>query len=551
MMNKILLFLVTIFSFFIFTISVSAAAQVTASVTGVNVSVNISGAGAGSEVTIVISAPNDSLPTGPVLQIANVQASGSGSASFSFELPEIAPTGVYTIKISNLNLSSETTFSFTNNLLITELNKTTDTNEIRRLIEEYGETADLNMTDYFILPPNAQAKIIEAVKKEKGSGSITEARLMEVFNLSLAIASVASSDSNESGDLSIVTILRKHGSVLGINFDSGDYMLLSAEAKTNFRALFSNNDYVTAENMRNEFSDNILIAYFRNSSWPTIQSYIDLSAKTRLSLDLGSKYQALNDKSLPFKAVVTVKNTISSVADVNRIFNDAVNTAYNAQQGGSIVISGTGGGGGGSSVSMGREFTDIGKPEPIITTEDVNFSDLFEAEWAIEYIERLYELEIVNGVGDNKFSPNAPVTREQFLKMILLAFGYEVKEGKTSFSDAAEDSWYAPYVFTALDAGIVNGISETEFGTGMEISRQDMVVMLNRILEAKGTELEKADNGSFYDDNEIADYAKDAVYKMTTNSIVSGIGDNIFSPLTSATRAAAAKVISLSMDMLQ
>ena len=549
-MNKKIALLITIFSFFIFTSSAFAALGVTASISGTGVAVNISGAAADSDIAIVVYAPNDSLPTGPVLQIKDTKANSGGAVVFNFSLPEIAPTGTYIVKVSGQKISAETTFSYTNTLLIDRLGQVNSESEIKSLIENYGETAALNMSDYWILPAQNQAKIITAIKNGKGSGSLTDTKLVEIFDKALAIESVAASNSSATGELSIIEVLNKHSRVLEINLASSDYNLLTDEGKANFRSLFANKDYQTIENLQTAFSDTALIAYFRNSSWPGIQSYTALSSAYRLSFDLGYKYQGLNDKSLPFKAIVNQKNTIAAVSDIVRIFNESVNIEYDNQGNGSGGVSGNNGGSSGGSVSMGRELTGSDIPTPIVVEDEGLFKDLEEAPWAIEYIERLYAMEVVNGVGDNLFSPNTSVTREQFLKMIMLAFDYEIESGDTSFIDINSEEWYAPYVNTGVKSGIINGMSETEFGTGREISRQDMVVILMRALSANGAELLRGDVDIYSDDSEISDYAKEAVYTMTSCGVINGMGDNLFAPAATATRAAASKVVAISIDIL-
>ena len=44
-----------------------------------------------------------------------------------------------------------------------------------------------------------------------------------------------------------------------------------------------------------------------------------------------------------------------------------------------------------------------------------------------------------------------------------------------TFADVNENEWYARSVNIAKNAGIVNGIGGGKFGTGMSITREDMV----------------------------------------------------------------------------
>lgn len=55
------------------------------------------------------------------------------------------------------------------------------------------------------------------------------------------------------------------------------------------------------------------------------------------------------------------------------------------------------------------------------------FVDLSGYSWAEQAINDMADLGILNGVGDNKFSPQGNVTRQEFLAMVLRAFGGEEK----------------------------------------------------------------------------------------------------------------------------
>ena len=125
--------------------------------------------------------------------------------------------------------------------------------------------------------------------------------------------------------------------------------------------------------------------------------------------------------------------------------------------------------------------------------------------------------------------------------MLVLSLGIEAG-GETSFGDVESTAWYAPYVAAAVKAGIVNGISDTEFGIGRSISRQDMAVMTHRALEKLSIDVEPGASHIFTDGDEIAGYAKDAIDILSGAGILSGDGGK-FAPADSLTREQAAKVL--------
>ena len=74
--------------------------------------------------------------------------------------------------------------------------------------------------------------------------------------------------------------------------------------------------------------------------------------------------------------------------------------------------------------------------------------------------------------------------------------------------------------------------------------------MIVRILDGKNIPATQTTE-TFEDDNNISDYAKDAVYKVRDAGIINGYNNNQFSPATSLTRAEAATVIIKLLNILQ
>lgn len=170
------------------------------------------------------------------------------------------------------------------------------------------------------------------------------------------------------------------------------------------------------------------------------------------------------------------------------------------------------------------------------------FDDIDNFAWASEAILQLYKMGVVDGKGDRIFAPSDNVTREEFAKMITLAFNMNLQPDEYNFLDVTEADWSYPYVRTAVAADITNGISETLFGKGMNITRQDLCTMAYKALNAVNYS-GQAGQIAFSDNEAISDYAKDAVAILVGEGVISGYGDNSFKPQGYATRAEAAKII--------
>ena len=106
--------------------------------------------------------------------------------------------------------------------------------------------------------------------------------------------------------------------------------------------------------------------------------------------------------------------------------------------------------------------------------------------------------------------------------------------------DVYSDDWYAPYVSAAMNAGIVFGNDNGEFMPASNITRQDMAVMICRAFNITYPGITEA---VFDDMNLVSDYAKESVFCLYKNSVISGKGNGLFAPVDNATRAEAAQII--------
>jgi len=182
-----------------------------------------------------------------------------------------------------------------------------------------------------------------------------------------------------------------------------------------------------------------------------------------------------------------------------------------------------------------------------IAYRDVRFSDVAEKDWYAGAIEYLAAREVVNGSGDGRFLPEQAVTRAEFLVMAMNAFGIAADESAAdNFADAGNE-YYTPYLAAAKRLGLVNGLGDNRFAPEAGITRQDMAVMLYRISKAANVQLPPAENRSdlnrFSDAAGVADYATEAMSTFLRAGIVNGVGQGLLAPNGETTRAMAAQMI--------
>ncbi len=232
---------------------------------------------------------------------------------------------------------------------------------------------------------------------------------------------------------------------------------------------------------------------------------------------------------------------MSSIEDIAEAFLDCIEDADKEPSKGS---GGTGGGGGGGSASIKVEQPLVQeiKEESAVNTS-LPFADLDTVPWAVESITYLADKGVISGKSKLVFEPDSNVKREEFIKMVVLAFGIE-NEAATdcSFEDVLSTDWFRPYVALGVECGIVKGVNEYFFGSGMNITRQDIAVMLCRAAEYKGITLSGMPK-AFADGETVSDYARESVDKISAAGAAGGDENGNFMPHSFATRAEAAKMI--------
>lgn len=284
----------------------------------------------------------------------------------------------------------------------------------------------------------------------------------------------------------------------------------------------------------------------------TMDSWTDLRALTpKFTLSQGAELYLNGEKQISGESKVDFSKSVSYKVVSEDLKTEAEysvgvkNPKESQTSGGGKSSGGGGGGGGGASVFAPTKPVEN---KPDTKDDEKTFYDLDGFEWAKDYINSLSSKKVINGFGDGTFKPGNKVTREEFVKMLVTAFDLE-GDTDLKFKDVDSTHWAYEYIKKAVSAGVVNGISDTEFGINTAISRQDMAVMAYRAAKKVGklNNIEP-DKNNFSDESDIADYAKDAIAYMKSAGIINGVGENMFNPLGTATRAETAVVISKIID---
>ena len=288
-----------------------------------------------------------------------------------------------------------------------------------------------------------------------------------------------------------------------------------------------NKSFSNTSEFENKFNEACVLAVVKNpNGYGNVKNALEYFAK-----DIG-----IDIKKGSVKVYTLLQNKdYKSYSDLRDAFNMYVNETSTLKP----APSGGGGGGGGSSSVTPYNPGTENKPETVADEKVKSFSDMEGYGWAKEAVDALIDKDIVSGKEPGKFYPADPITRSEFVKLVVNAFNIGDSNESLTFSDADESRWDYNYISAAYGAGIINGLSSDYFGCVLPITRQDIAVIINRVKNAEGGEL--ADR--FADDRQIAEYAYNSVYSLRFAGIINGDESNRFNPNDQATRAEAAVMI--------
>lgn len=175
------------------------------------------------------------------------------------------------------------------------------------------------------------------------------------------------------------------------------------------------------------------------------------------------------------------------------------------------------------------------------------FRDVPSSHWAKEYIDEAVDLGLFNGTGDNQFSPSAAMTRSMFVTVLCRLDGGEA-ESSANFTDVPRGSWYSDAVAWASENSIVTGTGGGRFSPKANVTREQLITILYRYLNAAGAALEDSGTSvTFRDSSSISSYARPAVQAMKDAGIIGGKPDSYggyrFDPRGKATRAEVASIM--------
>lgn len=179
-----------------------------------------------------------------------------------------------------------------------------------------------------------------------------------------------------------------------------------------------------------------------------------------------------------------------------------------------------------------------------VTMSNVH-NDVPPEHWAYAAVEYCYEHGIVSGVSSTEFGGGINISRGDFMLMIHSALGRPAASGPCTFIDVPQESYYYSALAWAQEVGLAAGGGDGTYAPTAPITREQAFTILRQALPFLGKSCPDAELfvlDAFIDKDLIADYAKGHVATLVSQGIVSGNGMGI-NPQGCLTRAEMAAIL--------
>lgn len=471
----------------------------------------------------------------PLAHLGQTEVAFDGTYSYTFTLG--GSTGNYNIEVSCGKEKGSDTFPFVNKELVDVILGTIDSaqqDEIESILLNKKKDLLIEDLDLYWNFPVKSIIITKLYQNKPYKGQYN--KLISDITETAILYYINNADSVDA----FKSVINQYQNDVKLNWENKTYKNILTDAqKESILTDMLSVEFTTLADVNKTFEEYCFSKAISDASlWQSIDNILR-NNETLLNITF-TDYDNLNDISAVCKKFLNQKLTLEKAKE---LFLSSVSEALEAEKN-PVDKSPSGGSSKGSS--KGGSYDVVAIVNNAIDNQNTasgsKFTDVSEVPWALEALNYLEKNGIISGVTEDTYEPMLPVTREQFVKILVNTFGIENSEDEVNFKDVDSNAWYYPYIVSATKSGIVSGKSDSLFGIGEHITRQDMAVLVYRCIEKSGYKPLGTDL-KFNDSSTIADYAKEAIGVLKYANIVNGMGNGNYEPFSTTTRAQAAVII--------
>ncbi len=180
-------------------------------------------------------------------------------------------------------------------------------------------------------------------------------------------------------------------------------------------------------------------------------------------------------------------------------------------------------------------------------TSEVPFLDVLPTQWFYEGVQYTNQKGLMNGISDTEFAPDSDTTRAMLVTVLHRMEGRPAPQKESGFSDVAAGTWYTDAVAWAAENNVVNGMGDGTFAPDAKITREQLTTVLFRYAQFKQKdEGTRAPLEPFADQAKVSEWALEGMQWAVSKGIINGINEEDktnLQPQGNATRAQIATVL--------
>lgn len=186
------------------------------------------------------------------------------------------------------------------------------------------------------------------------------------------------------------------------------------------------------------------------------------------------------------------------------------------------------------SAMKAYDFSDVGAAFPDV-----------DGHWSEQNIRYCLSAKLFTGVTTTSFAPETNMTRAMFVTVLARLSGADLSTYKNSFSDVADTDWYAQSCAWGAANGIVTGTGNDRFSPNADVTREQMAVFLYRYAAAGGFvgSYSSSALSGYADRQKVSSYAKEAMSWAVSKGYITGRTATTLVPLSTAKRSEVAAIM--------
>ena len=139
-----------------------------------------------------------------------------------------------------------------------------------------------------------------------------------------------------------------------------------------------------------------------------------------------------------------------------------------------------------------------------------NFEDVSKNDWYYEAVKYVSENKILNGTSETTFSPLGNITRAMIVQALYNMEGQPKVNAKNTYKDVTNGKWYEKAIIWSTSNKIVSGTGDNKFSPDAYITKEQMITILYNFAKYKKYDVSVGENTnilSYEDSFSIAEYA--------------------------------------------